>query len=82
MSNLIDGKVKCYHFDKNLCICCSLKANEEIFNGVTMSKKERKDKEKSKVELYGYMLLLFNLSLLHKNLNDAVDMVDGARTIK
>lgn len=47
-----------------------------------MSKKQRKDKEKSKVELYGYMLLLFNLSLLHKNLNDAVDMVDGARTIK
>lgn len=28
------------------------------------------------------MLLLFKLSLLHKNLDDAVDMADGARSIK
>lgn len=48
VSNLIDGKVKCYHFEINVCICCSLKANEEKFNGVTMSKKKGKTKRKAK----------------------------------
>lgn len=80
--NLIDGKVKCYYFEINVCICCSLKVNEEKFNGFIMLKRERKDKEKSKVELYGYMLLFFNFLFLYKNLNDVVDMVDGVRIIK
>lgn len=47
-----------------------------------MSKKQRRDKGKSKDELYGYMLLLFKLSLLHKNLDNAVDIADGTRSIK
>lgn len=55
--------------------------HEKKLHGVTVSKKQRKDKGKSKNELYLYMLLLFKLSLLHKNLDDAVDMADGARRL-
>lgn len=55
--------------------------HEKKLHGVTVSKKQRKDKGKSKNELYRYMLLLIKLSLLHKNLDDAVDMADGARRL-
>lgn len=80
-SNVIDGRVKCHHCEKTYAYVGSLKAHEEK-HGVTVSKKQRRDKEKNKDELYGYMLLLFKISLLHKNLDDAVDMADGTRSIK
>lgn len=82
VSNFIDGRVKCHHCEKTYAYVGSLKVHEENLHGVTVSKKQRKGKGKCKDELYGYMLLLFKLSLLHNNLDDAVDMADGARSIK
>lgn len=82
VSNFIDGRVKCHHCEKTYAYVGSLKVHEEKLHGVSVSKKQRKDKGKSKDELYGYMLQLFKLTILHKNLDDAVDMADGARSIK
>ncbi|XP_061170260.1 uncharacterized protein LOC133179545 [Saccostrea echinata] len=76
VSNFNEGRVKCHHCEKTYAYVGSLKAHEEKMHGVTVSKKQKKEKKKSKDELNGYMLLLFKLSLLHKNLDDAVDMGD------
>jgi hypothetical protein len=82
VSNFNEGRVKCHHCEKTYAYVGSLKAHEEKMHGVTVSKKQRKEKKKSKDELNGYIMLLFKLSLLHKNLDDAVDMADGVRSIR
>lgn len=82
VANYMNGRVKCHYCEKTYAYVGSLKAHEEKMHGFTVSKGQKKGKEENKDELHGYMLLFFKLTLLHKNLDDAVDMADGTRSVK
>lgn len=51
VSNFIDGRVKCHHCEKTYAYVGSLKAHGEKSHGVTVSKKQRKDKGKLKAKM-------------------------------
>ena len=82
VANYMNGRVKCHYCEKTYAYVGSLKAHEEKMHGFTVSMGQKKGKEENKDELHGYMLLFFKLTLLHKNLDDAVDMADGIRSVK
>lgn len=62
VSNFIDGRVKCHHCEKTYAYVGSLKVHEEKLHGVTVSKKQRKDKGKSKDKLYVTTLQTFTFT--------------------
>lgn len=41
-----------------------------------------KPKKKSRNELHDYVVMLFKLLIIHKNLDTAVDMGDGERSVR
>ena len=82
VTNYMNARVKCHYCEKTYAYLGSLKAHEEIMHGFIVSMGQKKEKEEIKDELHGYMLLFFKLTLLHKNMDDAVDMADGIRGVK
>lgn len=51
-------------------------------NMATKSTKSKPSVDKDRDELYDYILLLFRLCALHRNLDSAVDMGDGPRSVR
>lgn len=62
----------------------SLKAHESIMHNITIGKRSTVSKQKDTKgdQLKDYSLMLFKLVMLHKNLDSAVDMVDGERSVR
>ncbi|XP_069113384.1 LOW QUALITY PROTEIN: uncharacterized protein [Argopecten irradians] len=77
-----DGRVKCHFCDKTYAYVGSLKAHELKEHGVSSEKHKAKPKRKDKDELHEYILMLFKLVILHKNLDTGVDMGDGERVVR
>ncbi|XP_033727565.1 uncharacterized protein LOC117316891 [Pecten maximus] len=82
-SQLKDSRVKCHFCEKTYAYVGSLKVHEEkIHNAVTPQIKAKRKSSTEKDEVQGYCLQVFKLSLLHKNLDSAVDMADRDRSVK
>jgi hypothetical protein len=81
VSNRTEGHIKCHHCDRQYVYVGSLQTHELKSHQVTIPKPKKKT-YKSDDELYDYILALFKLVLLHKNLDTAVDMADGPRSVR
>jgi hypothetical protein len=81
ISNLENGRVHCHHCEKTYKYVGSLKSHEQRVHDVDIKMPSSKS---AKVcdELNGYFMLLFKLTMLHKNLDTAVDMADGERSVR
>ncbi|XP_071151008.1 uncharacterized protein [Mytilus edulis] len=76
-----DGRVKCHYCEKTYAYVGSLKAHEEsVHNAKPPPIKSANTKVSD--EVGHYCRLLFKLTLLHKNLDSAVDMADGKRSVR
>ena len=81
-STLQDGRFKCHHCDKSYAHVLSLKAHEEKIHDVQIAKPSKKQKDKTQDQMHDYLLMLFKLVILHKNLDTSVDMGDGERAVR
>ena len=81
LTNLENGRVQCHFCPKSYTYVGSLKVHEEKIHGAKAPKSQISC-EKLKDEVEGYCQLLFRLALLHKNLDSAVDMADGHRSVR
>lgn len=77
-----DGKFWCHFCDKSYVNVDSLVIHENNKHGYKCSSKETTTNKEDKDDLFDYIVLLFRLCILHKNLDSAVDMGDGARSIR
>lgn len=80
-SSIENGRFKCHHCEKDYKRVSSLKAHESGMHGVSLSNPKKK-KELSSDELQDYILMLFKLTMLHRNFDSGVDMGDGGRCIR
>lgn len=60
----------------------SLIIHEKVKHGYNESTKNTTAKDEDKDDLFNCIILLFRLCALHKNLDSAVDMADGARSVR
>ncbi|XP_063435141.1 uncharacterized protein LOC134716217 [Mytilus trossulus] len=81
-ANLEDGHVKCHFCARTYTYVGSLKSHEMKVHGVQIKKEKKKATVKDQDQLQDYILMLFKLTLLHKNLDTAVDMGDGERCVR
>lgn len=81
LSNLENGRVQCHFCPKSYTYVGSLKVHEEKVHGAKTPETKR-SAEKVKDEVGNYCQLLFKLALLHRNLDTAVDMADGHRSVR
>lgn len=81
-SNIQDGgKIKCHYCVKRYTNIQSVKTHEQNVH----NHKPPKVKGQSKSEgdnLHNYIMMVFKLIALHKNLDTAVDMADGHRFVR
>lgn len=83
VSNKVNGRYQCHFCEKTYAQVTTLKAHEMKIHGITETKEtSKKDDTSDRDELQDYMLMLFKLVLLHKNLDTAVDMGDGERSVR
>ena len=84
VNTAIDGRFKCHLCDKSYKFIGTLKAHEKLKHGIAVeeSKKKSKPESSDKDELLDYLICLFRLVALHKNLDSAVDMADGRRSVR
>ncbi|XP_069105225.1 uncharacterized protein [Argopecten irradians] len=80
-STIQNNRSKCHFCDKTYARIGSLKAHEAKVHNSKMDR-AKPQTQKSKDELFNYILMLFKLVMLHKNLDSAVDMGDGERSIR
>lgn len=79
-----DGKFKCHYCDKTYTYSGSLKTHEQVKHQHIshVSDKKKKEKTSNKEDaLYNHIVLLFRLTALLKNLDTAIDMADGKRSV-
>lgn len=76
------GRVRCHFCDKSYAYVGSLMSHEKKVHNVGIEKPLKKSKGTGGDELHSYILMLFKLFLLHKNLDTAVDMGDGERSVR
>jgi hypothetical protein len=60
----------------------SLKLHESNVHHVKIEKEKIRSKPIQTDQLYDYILMLFKLVMLHRNLDTAVDMGDGERCVR
>ena len=83
VSNIEHGRMKCHFCDKSYAFVGTLKAHEQNKHKADHKQStKKKDKTDSKDELHDYILMLFKLTMLHRNLDTAVDMGDGERSVR
>ncbi|XP_052691623.1 uncharacterized protein LOC128169542 [Crassostrea angulata] len=71
----------CHFCDRNYACVGSLKAHEErVHNYIARVQKKTQSKEQRKLK--DYISMLFKLILIHRNLDEAVDMGDGERSTR
>ena len=79
LSNVENGRIKCHFCASSYGHVGSLQAH---FYNVTIQKPANPQKNTKKDELHEYICMCFKLILLHKNLDAAVDMGDGERSVR
>ncbi|CAC5407725.1 unnamed protein product [Mytilus coruscus] len=79
VSTLEDSRVTCHFCEKTYAYVGSLKTHEAKVHNSKIELPKKPTKEKKQDELQNYILMLFKLILLHRNLDTAVDMGDGER---
>ena len=80
-----DGRFKCHFCEKSYAFVGSLKTHESIKHRHTVSTEKKESKSLSKEEtdeLMNHVLLIFKLTALLKNLDTAIDMADGERSVR
>ena len=86
VNTAIDGRFKCHLCDKSYKFLGSLKTHEKLVHDITViehvSKKTKTKKSQDQDELKDYLICLFRRVALHKNLDSAVDMADGHRSVR
>ena len=84
IANEEDGRFSCHFCDKSYAGIGTAKTHESSkHNHKTKSSRKSKPKPKdAKDELYNYVRTLFVLTSLLKNLDTAIDMADGARSVR
>ncbi|XP_062600399.1 uncharacterized protein LOC134262037 [Saccostrea cucullata] len=84
ISNVNDGRVQCHFCERSYAYVGSLKVHEETKHNANVppvvKPKTSRGSESDDVE--SYCNVLFKLTLLHKNLDSAVDMADGNRSVR
>ena len=73
-ANMEDDRVKCHFCEKSYIYTGSLKSHESNVNHVKIEKEKTRSKPIQTDQLYDYILMLFKLVMLHRNLAAAVDM--------
>ena len=79
------GRFKCHFCEKSYAFVGSLKAHESIKHQHTVPTEKKKSASSSKKEadeLMNHVILLFKLTALLKNLDTAIDMSDGERSVR
>ena len=84
IGNESDGRFSCHFCTKTYLHVGTLQAHEKLKHNHTVP---LQDKRKSKSsdnadQLYDYILLLFKLTALLKNLDTSIDMADGGRSVQ
>ncbi|XP_053380076.1 uncharacterized protein LOC123537039 [Mercenaria mercenaria] len=84
ISSLENDRFKCHFCNSSYSYVDSLKAHEKNEHGFQPSKQnsDKTLKKEASDELHDYVLSLFRLTALHKNLDSAVDMGDGYRVVR
>ena len=82
VSNETEGRFKCHYCDTTYAFVGSLKTHESKIHGHTVSPSAKRKDSCTEDELYNNILLLFKLTALHRNLDTAVDMGDGHRSVR
>lgn len=80
--NYINGKFRCHFCERSYSYIGSLQSHELKLHSHSPSKSSPRSKDAGGDELYNYILCLFKLTALHKNLDSAVDMGDGLRSVR
>lgn len=80
--NISGGRIKCHFCDKDYAFIGSLQSHESKVHNVVVKKDKKMKKRNDSDEVQDYISLLFKLTLLHKNLDTAVDMGDGERSVR
>lgn len=79
-----NGRFKCHFCEKTFAFVGSLKTHESVkHQHVTKTPKKKTTTRTSKEdELMNHMVLIFKLIALLKNLDTAIDMADGCRSVR
>ena len=82
-ANFQDGRFSCHYCEKSYSHLGSAESHEKVVHGHSKPDKKRSQVSDPKQdELFDYLLALFRLSALHRNLDSAVDMADGNRSVR
>lgn len=81
LSNLENGRDQCNFCPKSYTYVGSLKVHEEKVHG-TKTPETKRSTEKVKREVGNYCQLFLKLALLHRNLDTAVGIADGHRSVR
>jgi hypothetical protein len=84
IKTVVGDRFKCHYCDRSYAFIGSLKTHESQLHGYVeeSTKVKGSEKDEKKDELYDYVVHLFKLAALHKNLDTAVDMGDGHRSVR
>lgn len=80
-----EGRFACHFCEKSYCHSGSLKTHElqqHQHSGPKLKRKKKTSAATKDDELYNYILLVFKLTALLKNLDTAIDMADGRRAVR
>jgi hypothetical protein len=80
---LVDGRFSCHYCEKTFSHIKSAEFHEKRIHGHSRpTLKNSKQANQVQDELFDYLIALFRLSALHRNLDTAVDMADGYRSVR
>nr|XP_034298978.1 uncharacterized protein LOC109620531 isoform X1 [Crassostrea gigas] len=82
INTAVENRFQCHHCDKSYAFIESLKTHESRMHGYVDSSPKGDKNDENKDELFDYVVHLFKLGALHKNLDTAVDMGDGHRSVR
>lgn len=82
INTAVENRFQCHHCDESYAFIESLKTHESRMHGYVDSSPKGDKNDENKDELFDYVVHLFKLGALHKNLDTAVDMGDGHRSVR
>ncbi|XP_048770593.2 uncharacterized protein LOC125676812 [Ostrea edulis] len=83
LSRMLENeRLKCHFCEATYACVGSLQSHEQKKHDVQIPPKQSKLKEKKRDQLQDYLVMVFKLVILHKNLDTAVDMGDGERAVR
>ncbi|WAQ95109.1 hypothetical protein MAR_007580, partial [Mya arenaria] len=83
VSNCDDtGRFKCHYCERSYSFIASVQNHETKEHQCIEPNRKKKEPNSSADDLQDYTLMLFKLTILHKNLDSAVDMGDGEKCVR